>query len=69
MAVNTLRSRIDVPSSLNFFWKKMRPAPNPSPPPTPLLLGPPRLIILYIVCYENFLFLPNFELFKMRFYF
>ena len=45
--------------------------------PTPLLLlgpypllPPPCLLILYIFCYENFLFLPNFENFKMRrFYF
>ena len=45
------------PTRLIFFEKNQ----------TPLLLyGPPYLLILYIFCYENFSFLPNFENFKMR---
>ena len=60
LIVRTLRSRIDVPpphppSPLNFFLKKSQ--LPPSPPSS-------RLLILYIFCYENFLFLP--KNFKMR---
>ena len=51
-----VRNRL--PPPLNFFLKKNR--------TSPLLLGLPRLLILYIFCYENFLFMPNFENFKMR---
>ena len=68
---DTLRSWIDLPPApppphLIYFEKKIRPPSLLLGPPFPCHPPPPRLLILYIFCYENVLFLPNFENFKMR---